>query len=218
MLSQTTRERSFHLLAQVELLPEVLPEIFPAGSMDGGKLASVGQMLRHLTSERFEPALALILKICLYDASEKESTTTIESVCRRLKLSNEETSCISWLAGSLLVLADIRDKPLHVRKPLLAHPHFELLLEMSAAIAAAENRIATDVEFCRAYLSSLQGKELCPSPLIDGQDLFDLNVPQGPAFRTLLSALREEQLDEILTTRTAALERLRELVNAGTVE
>ncbi len=88
---------------------------------------------------------------------------------------------------------------------------------MSAAIAAAENQPATDVQFCRDYLSSLKGNELCPPPLVDGQDLIALNVPQGPAFRKLLSAIRDEQLDEILTTRTAALERLRELVNAGTV-
>ena len=218
MLSQTTREHSFLLLAQVALLPEVLPEICVAGSIDAAKLTTVGRMLHHLTSERIEPAFAVILKTLLPAAPGKESVTAIESVCRRLKLSNEETNCICWLAESLLVLADIRNKPLHVRKPLLAHPHFELLLELSAAIATAENGIASDVEFCRDYLSSLKGKELCPPPLIDGQDLLVLNVPKGPAFRTLLSAIRDEQLDEILTTRTAALERLRELVNAGTVE
>lgn len=218
MLSQPTRERSFRLLAQVALLPEVLPEICDAGSMDVARLTSVGRMLHHLTSERFEPAFALILTTSLKAAPGKESATAIESVCRRLKLSNEETHCICWLASSLSVLADIRNKPLHVRKPLLAHPHCELLLEMSAAIAAAENRIATDVQFCRGYLASLKCNELCPPPLIDGQDLIVLNVPQGPAFRELLSAIRDEQLDEILTTRTAALERLRELVNARIVE
>jgi len=44
-----------------------------------------------------------------------------------------------------------------------------------------------------------------------------LDVPQGPEFRVLLTTIRNEQLDEILTTRTAALERLRELVNARAV-
>ena len=60
-------------------------------------------------------------------------------------------------------------------------------------------------------------EDLCPAPFVNGQDLMALNVPQGPEFRVLLTEIRNEQLDEILTTRTAALERLRELVNARTV-
>ena len=153
----------------------------------------------------------------MYPGTGGKPTAAAASVCRRLKLSNEETECICWLVESLPVLDDIRSRPLRIRKPLLAHPHFELLLQMSAAVAAAENRPATDVEFCRDYMSTLHGDELCPPPLVDGQDLIALNVPQGPAFRILLSTIRDEQLDEILTTRITALERLLELVNASTV-
>ncbi len=72
MLSQSTREHSFRLLAQVALLPEVLPEIFDAGSMDVAKLTSVSRMLHHLTSERFEPAFALILNRYIVFTPEQE--------------------------------------------------------------------------------------------------------------------------------------------------
>jgi len=242
MLSHASRAHAFHLLLQTGLLPEVLPELYRDnyGSTDEMSLTIVGQTLTHLNSEQFEPAMALILKsLCLagqgepggvsqrtppspiaksvYPGTRGKSTAAAASVCRRLKLSNEETECVCWLVESLPVLDDIRSRPLHVRKPLLAHPHFELLLQTSAAIAAAENRPATDVEFCRDYMSSLHGDELCPPPLVDGQDLMALNVPPGPAFRILLSTIRDEQLDEILTTRIVALERLRKLVNAGIV-
>ena len=238
MLSHASRAHSFRLLQQTGLLPEVLPELYcdNYGPTDQMELAIIDRTLTHLVSERFEPALALILQSLGhagqsapggvrpspipqsgYAGPGGKLTAAVASVCRRLKLSNEETACICWLVESLQVLTDIRSRPLHVRKPLLAHAHFELLLQMSAAIAAAENRPATDVEFCRDYLSAVHGNELCPPPLVDGQDLMALNVPQGPAFRILLSTIRDEQLDEILTTRIAALERLRELVNAGTV-
>jgi len=204
---------------QTGLLPEVLPELYHDSnpSADEARLTLIGQSLQSLTSESFEPALALILRSLRHPGTGKKSVAAVESVCHRLKLSNEETACVCWLVESLPILDDIRSRPLHVRKPLLAHPHIEHLLQMSAAIAAAENRPATDVAFCRDYISTLHGDELCPPPLVDGQDVMALNVPQGPAFRILLSTIRDEQLDEILTTRIVALERLRELVNAGTV-
>jgi len=219
MLSHASREHSFRLLQQTGLLQEVLPELrhVSSHSMDKEGLTFIGQSLLHLKSEQFEPALALILRSLRHRGAGKKSTTAIESVCRRLKLSNEETTCVCWLVESFPVLDDIRSRPLHVRKPLLAHPNSELLLQMSAALAVAANRPSTDVDFCRKYLSTLHGDELCPLPLVDGQDLMALNVPQGPAFRILLATIRNEQLDEILASRTDALDRLRELVNASTV-
>lgn len=214
MLSHSSREHSFQLLQETGLLPEVLPELRHDSSQatDEEKLTFIRASLLHLESEQFEPALALILLSLRQPGAGRKSASAVESVCRRLKLSNEETSCVCWLVESLQLLDNIRSRPLHVRKPLLAHPNSELLLQISAALAAAGNRPATDVEFCRDYLSTLHGDELCPPPLVDGRDLMALNVPQGPAFRILLSTIRNEQLDEILASRTDALERLGELV------
>lgn len=214
MLSHASREHSFRLLQQTGLLPEVLPELFdkalhPANT---AALTKIGNQLQHLESEEFEPAFTLILCQLLHAGFGGKSTAAIESVCRRLKLSNEETECVCWLANSLSVLSDIRSKPLHLRKPLLAHPNAERLLRIAGAIAAAENRPATDVDFCREYLSMVNREDLTPPPLVNGQDLMELNVPQGPLFRVFLTTIRNEQLDEILTTRTDALARLRELV------
>lgn len=180
-------------------------------------IATICAQLRHLQSNDFEPALVLVLLPLRQSPGEKNPVSAIESVCRRLKLSNEETECICWLAESLSILDGIRARPLHVLKPLLTHPNSERLLHVSAAIAAAENRKADDVQYCRDYLSVINREDICPAPFVNGQDLMALNVPQGPEFRVLLTTIRNEQLDEILTTRTAALERLRELVNARAV-
>ena len=180
-------------------------------------IATICAQLRHLQSNDFEPALVLVLLPLRHSPDERQSSAAIESVCRRLKLSNEETECICWLAESLSILDGIRAKALHVLKPLLAHPYSERLLQLSAAISAAEGRQADEVQFCRDYLSEMNRHDMCPAPFVNGQDLMDLNVPQGPEFRVLLTRIRNEQLDEILTTRTAALERLRELVNARVV-
>ncbi len=214
MLSHSSRELSFRLLHHTGLLVEILPELFDISrhAADTAALMTIDRQLRHLKSEEFETAFTLILCPLLDTGVERKPAAAIEAVCRRLKLSNEETECVCWLAESLAVLNDIRSRPLHVRKPLLAHPHAERLLQIAAAIAAAENRPAADVEFCREYLSMVNREDLSPPPLVNGQDLMALNVPQGPAFRVLLTTIRNEQLDEILTTRTTALERLSTLI------
>ena len=222
MLSHASRELSFRLLHESGLLAEILPELLAATQESGSAkqaeaCTSTGERLRHLTSNEFETALTLLLLPLRRTGKGTKSTTAIDAVCRRLKLSNEETECVCWLAESLSILDGIRARPLHVLQPLLAHPHSERLLHASAAIAAAEGRSADDVQFCRDYLSVINRQDLCPAPFVNGQDLMALNVPQGPEFRVLLTTIRNEQLDEILTTRTAALERLRELVHARAV-
>ena len=214
MLSHETRAHSFRLLIQTGLFIEVFPELNSEAS--GGKrdaeLTLMERTLHYLISEQFEPAMALMLRSLHQPSLPPPKTAKIEAICRRLKLSNDEVDAICWLAESLPILSDIPRKPLHVRKPLLDHPYFEWLLQMSAAIAAAENRVAFDVDFCRNYVSSLRGSKLCPLPLVDGQDLKARHVPEGPVFRVLLTKIRNEQLDEILTNRATALERLNTLI------
>ena len=214
MLSHSSRELSFRLLHHTGLLAEILPELFDItrNVADAAALKTIGRQLRHLKSEEFETAFALILCPLRDTGVEKRSTAAMEAVCRRLKLSNEETECVCWLAEWLPVLNDICGRPLHVRKPLLAHPYAERLLQIAAAIAAAENRPAFDVEFCREYLSMVTREDLSPPSFVNGQDLMALNVPQGPLFRVLLATIRNEQLDEILTTRDTALDRLKALI------
>lgn len=215
MLASPSRDTAFRLLLETGLLPEVLPELFST-DLSSAELSDQTSGLRRelaeLHSDRFEPAFALILRSLYASDQRGKPTLKIESVCRRLKLANEETECVCWLIQSLPVLNVIAAQPLHVRKPLLNHPHRDLLLQISTATDLAAGRPATVAEFCRNYLAELRGDDLCPPPLIDGQDLFALQVPQGPAFRDLLTTIRSEQLDEQLTTREAALERLRELV------
>ena len=219
MLSHSSRSLSFRLLHESGLLAEILPELFCifGGTGDSAAVETICQQLKTVESDEFETALMLVLLPLRQANVAARSTVEIDAVCRRLKLSNEETECICWLADAISILDGIRDRPLHILKPLLAHAYSERLLHASAAIAIAQGRLADDVQFCRDYLSVINREDLCPAPFLNGQDLMALDVPQGPEFRVLLTTIRNEQLDEILTTRTAALERLRELVNARAV-
>jgi poly(A) polymerase len=194
------------------LLKEVLPEICSINGLlrDGHSFDA----LKALDLKTFEPSLSLLLKP-LYETSQSDSRQRVEqvkAVCRRLRMSNEENDCVCWLLDSLPLLENIARRPLHVLKPLLAHPHAELLLDLSAAIAASENTKPEDVEFCRRYLSSHSAETLVPAPLIDGRDVLEQGIPSGPLVRDLLRSIHNEQLDEKLQTRDQALVRLKELI------
>jgi poly(A) polymerase len=215
MLSHSTRATAVKMLEETSLLAEVLPEITSISGLlqQDETLEALGL----LESASFEAALSLLLRR-LFSSGELEHrrrVARIEDVCRRLKMSNEETDCVCWLINSLPVLENIAARPLHILKPLLNHPHSQLLLDVSAALARSYGREPVDAEFCRRYLSRTSPETLAPATLIDGRDVMGLGIPAGPVVRELLAIVRNEQLDELLATREQALDRLRELYRSA---
>ena len=211
MLSHSTRATAAKMLEETSLFAEVLPEISSIHGLI--QQDEILDALGLLESASFEAALSLLLRP-LFASGERENrhrVARIEEVCRRLKMSNEEIDCVCWLLNSLPVLENIASQPLHIFKPLLNHPHAQLLLDVSSAIARSCRRDPVDAEFCRRYLSRTSPETLAPATLIDGRDVMGLGIPAGPVVRELLTTIRNEQLDERLATREQALVRLREL-------
>lgn len=215
MLAHSTRTTAVRMLEETSLLAEVLPEITSiSGLIQQDEILDALDMLE---STSFESALSLLLRP-LYASGEQEHrrrVARIEEVCRRLKMSNEEIDCVCWLLNSLPVLDSIASQPLHILKPLLNHPHAQLLLNVSSAIARSFGKDPVDAEFCRRYLSRTSPGTLAPATLIDGRDVMSLGIPAGPVVRELLTTIRNEQLDELLATREQALVRLRELYSSA---
>jgi poly(A) polymerase len=170
--------------------------------------------LKFLETNQFETALAVLLRPLFQNELQeiRKRVEQVDAVCRRLRLSNDETGCICWLLSSLPTMNDIAKQPLHVLKPLLANPSANLLLELSAAIAMSENRPPVDAAFCRCYLSTVSFDVLSPATLIDGRDVMQLGIAAGPVVRDLLAIVRNEQLDEQLANREQAIIRLKQLV------
>jgi hypothetical protein len=126
-------------------------------------------------------------------------------------MSNDEVDCVCWLMDSLPTVKGVDARPLHIRKPLLAHSHAQLLLDVSAALARGKNESPVDADFCRRYLSATAPEVLAPATLIDGRDVMSLGIPAGPVVREILSIVRNEQLDELIIDRQQALARLQQL-------
>ncbi len=187
-----------HVLRVLELLgPEVsFPLAFAALLHDVGKPRTVGR-----TPERYT-----------FHGHEHVGRRVASDVCLRLKLSNAERERVEWLVEKHQYLCDApRMSPSKV-KPVLAHEGIEELLALHRADALASGRDTDHVAYCEERLREWKEKdELDPPPLVTGDDLKALGIPQGPHYKVLLAAVREAQLDGRIRTREEGLELVKRL-------
>jgi poly(A) polymerase len=216
MLAHPNRAPAVDLLDRTGLLEVIFPS---PQDVPGGRCWSSAwnretqlRTLSNLSEPRFEPALLMLL--LGGEVTQQDATQFLRTESRRLKLSNAERDCLCWLHAALPLLQDISRRPLHVLKPLLAHQNSRLLLDLSRAIAAAHEQEPVDVQYCLDYLKSASPDQLAPRPLLSGDDVMQAGVSAGPQVRILLDTIRREQLDERLTTRESALQRLQQLLQS----
>jgi poly(A) polymerase len=133
-------------------------------------------------------------------------------ICLRLKLSNEERERVEWLVEKHQYLADAPQMRPARLKPILVHPGIAELLHLHEADALASGHSLDHVAYCRRLLAESTPADLNPPPLLTGDDLKELGVPQGPAYKRLLDAVREAQLDGTIGTKQEAVELVNKLL------
>ena len=141
---------------------------------------------------------------------EKVGAELVEQAGRRLRLANAEWQRAAWLVAHHHTLDAPWDLPMHVLKPLLAHPAIRELLELVRANLLAHNRSLQPLVFCETKLQEWPREVLDPPPLVTGDDLIALGLKPGPIFKQLLQRVREAQLDGRIAGREEALELLRQ--------
>jgi poly(A) polymerase len=172
-----------HVLRVLELLgPQPsFPLALAALLHDVGKPRTVGR-----TPERYT-----------FHSHEHVGKRLTGEIALRLKLSNEVRIRAEWLVEKHQVLCSARQMRPCKLKPILAHPGIRELLALHRADALASGRSTDHVEYCERLLAEW---DVNPAPLITGDDLIALEIPQGKIYKTLLDAAREAQLDGTITT------------------
>ncbi len=211
MFAHRSRYTAFRLLKTAGLLPVIFPEL--SEPADPPTDSAAEKLLPKLREERFEPSLAvLLMRQSSADAQTlRERTAGIGRICRRLRLSREETATICWLADALQRIRHAQTMPLHELKPLLTDSRWPLLQDLAEAAAGTPLMSEQTAAFIISYRNRTPAERLDPAPLVSGDDLRHLSLRPGPEFGRILHQLRTEQLDERLTTRDEALRRAREL-------
>ncbi|MEQ9408379.1 MAG: CCA tRNA nucleotidyltransferase [Fuerstiella sp.] len=207
MLAHRTRAVSVRMLAEVGLLPVLFPTIFGPDASHPASIKQRGRILSRLSAIRFEPALAILLNSCcdFEKPDPKQQTAGLRAECRRLRLSNDETNCICWVARATHLCRQAEILPLHILKPILGDTRHTLMLDVLHAHAPDDEQILNATEYLARYLQKTPVSVIDPPPLVDGSDLIQLGVRPGPGFSEILTAIRHAQLDETCDNRPEAL-------------
>lgn len=212
MLVHERRRHAIELCDETGLLKVIFPE---AGRRSGPEWKRALRSLDLLEKPTFGTALAVLLDSF---PSEDAKGTSAEAICRRLRLSNDETERVVWLSVHRTALGGIQGATPCRLKRLCAHPGIVDLINLFRAEVLASGGDLRDVLFVESFLRDTPAAEIDPPPLLTGRDLIGLGLKPGPEFKRLLDAVRDAQLDGEISTTVQALDLARRLHEGGTTD
>ena len=210
MLVHRNRAWAVRQMAELGLLPHVLPEVAPTGDVWQHTL----KVLEVLAGPRWPGPGPVSFPLAFAALLHAAGRRTAGAAGRRLKLSNAEIDRTVWLVERHRYLCDAPTNRASRLKPILVHPGIGELLALHRADAVAGGRSVDHVEFCERMLREHTRDELDPPPLLTGDDLLALGWERGPLFKKVLDAVREAQLDGTIMNNDDAI-RLAEATRNG---
>jgi poly(A) polymerase len=240
MLTGTDPALALRMMDELGILREILPELEEGkGCEQPENYHPEGDVFIHsiLTVEKLgpRPDFALAMAALLHDVGKPEASRRSEpkrfpdherigrdmarAICRRFRLPRDETDRICWLVHRHMYFKDARRMKQSTLKRLFGEPGFEQLARLCRADALASWGNLDDYHYVLEKRRSIPPESIDPPPLINGRDLIERGYKPGPAFRRILDAVREMQLQGELSTRQGALgeaERLAREIDAPT--
>jgi poly(A) polymerase len=237
MLTEGRARRAFELLDQTGLLEQVLPEIkkmqgvqqppqfhpegdvwvhtlmllegLPAG---GSKTLALGALLHDVGKP---PTFRVAEDRIRFDQHAEIGTRMAEEICRRFRLSNDETEQVCALVANHMRFGDVRRMKDSTLKRFFRLPQFEEHLELHRLDCMGSHRGLELYDFAQEKLRSLPAEQIRPRPLITGDDLIASGYPPGPHFKELLTAVEDAQLEGTISTKEEAMELVQNRLRPG---
>ena len=203
MLENEHRVRGVELLRDLLLLPEILPEA----------KASPEAMRATLLALPVDAAFPLVITALCAGVS----ASTMATIARRLKLSNEERDRIVWLAKHRTALHDAPRLPRSILFPILAHDGSRDLVALGFADAASRGLEPLGASSAEEMLRTFDRAQLDPPTLLNGDELQAMGYSPGKNFKVWLDAIRAMQLDGQLESKEHAREKVREFSSQNIV-
>lgn len=227
MLTEGAARRAFELLDESGLLREVLPEIDrmhgvqqPVQFHPEGDVWIHTMMLLQQLPAGCAPTLAwgaLLHDIgkpptfriapdrIRFDGHVEIGVRMTEEICRRLRMSNNDTEQIEALVANHMRFGDVEKMRISTLKRFLRLDRFDEHLALHRMDCLASHRNLTLYEFAKEKFETAEPAEIRPTPLVNGRDLIALGYRPGPKFREMLAAVEDAQLDGHLHAREDAL-------------
>ena len=146
---------------------------------------------------------------------ERIGSDMAQDICRRLRLPRDETDRIGWLVSRHMYFRDAHKMKDSTLKRLFAEPDFDLCAELHRADAMASWCNLEAYDYVLERKKSMPPETIDPRPLISGRDLIAMGYEPGPAFRRILDAVRDMQLQGELADREEALAAAQRIADEG---
>ena len=213
MLVHPNRCRAARLLAESRLLTVILPAlqgIAPEGSgqLDDAPWQRTRRVLECLDDPTFSMAFAALIRECA--PSAKRRVPEVSRIAERLRLTNKEERETEFLLAHEHQVRSASRIPWPQLQRILVQEGATDLVAYSHAVAEATGEGTHETDFCRDKLS-LPKEELDPPPLLGGNDLKVAGLPPGPAYKRIIEAVRDAQLENRVGTKQEALDLARQL-------
>ena len=194
ILTEGQAGTGFQMLHDSGLLREILPEV---------------QWSVHLARCLATLARGVAADMAMAVLLHEVEVADVETIMERLKFSRLETNHTECLVARIPQFNSVQDMSVAALKKFFRLPHFEHHLELERICRTASDADLAHYDFALKKFRGWTPQDIWPTPLITGEDLIAMGIPQGPIYKEILSAAEDEQLEGRLTTRDAAIEFVR---------
>ena len=231
MLTEGRARRAFELLDESRLLPEVLPEVarmkgveqppqfHPEGDVWVHTLLLLEQLpvgcsrtlaLGALLHDVGKPPTFRVAEDRIrFDGHVEVGVSMAEEICKRFRLSNDDTHQVLALVANHMRFADVNRMKNSTFKRFARLPRFDEHIELHHLDCMASHQDLSLERYTRERLAELPPEQLRPLPLLTGSDLIAAGYVPGPRFKEMLAAVEDAQLEGRLNSREDALEFVR---------
>jgi poly(A) polymerase len=209
-----------HTLLMLKLMDETRRDILKNEGADL-KLQSGGSVMNEALRKDY-PTLTLALGVLLHDVGkpltfERKDRIRFNNhcevgarltarICERFRFTTRQTERAIQLVQDHLKFKDLPHMRESTLKRFLRQEGFEEHLELHRLDCLGSHRDLELWHFAKDRLQQLGPEEIRPPALISGDDLIELGFRPGPAFKAMLKAVEDAQLDNTLRSREEALE------------
>jgi poly(A) polymerase len=220
LLTEGAAKLGFTLLDESGLLRQVLPEISNLhGVEQPPQYHPEGDVWKHtmlmLDGLQAGTAATLAWGVLLHDVgkpatfrSAEETGDRIrfdghvdaglkiaESICRRLRFSNEDTEQILSLVANHMKFKDAEQMRASTLKRFVRLPHFDQHLALHRLDCLSSNRRLEAYNFVTKFVAETPAAEVRPQRVLSGSDLIRMGYQPGPRFSEILRSLEDAQLE-----------------------
>ncbi len=234
MLTEGHARQAFELLDASGLLAQILPEVSRLqGVAQPPEWHPEGDVWVHtlLLLDQLNPGCSMTLAwgALLHDIGKPATFTPPKSptdrirfnghveigvriaadICRRLRFSNEETAQILSLIENHMRFGDAPRMKASTLKRFFRLPNFPEHLALHRMDSMASSGNLELYNFAHDQYHALSAEEVRPTPLLNGRDLIAAGYLPGQAFKPMLHAAEEAQLEGAIHTTEEALALIR---------